>query len=251
MANVSYDLTMMKFGCSTIALAGPDGPVVARNMDWWPEEVLAASSCLLRYENKEGLHLANAGWPGSLGAVTGLSGRGFAVVLNAVSTSETRGKELGYPVMLFLRRVLDTARDFDQAVAMLQRQRLAAPALITVVGSSNDQRVVIERTPTKHALRWAAGDAALIATNDYRELYQPEVNDRAEIYQTTCHRFDYLTERLAGYSVTERMDDVVLLELLTHPQVIQQITAQHVIARPREGAIRLLTPRKFHGAISA
>src|SRR5437764_468138 len=34
-ANLSYDLVLATFGCSTMALATPDGPVLARNMDWW------------------------------------------------------------------------------------------------------------------------------------------------------------------------------------------------------------------------
>ncbi len=63
-ANVSYDLVLAAFGCSTVALPGPDGPVLARNMDWWPEKVLAKSSCLVNYRSSDGLVFANAGWPG-------------------------------------------------------------------------------------------------------------------------------------------------------------------------------------------
>src|SRR5262245_49962634 len=37
LANISYDLVVSRLGCSTVALATKDGPVVARNMDWWPE----------------------------------------------------------------------------------------------------------------------------------------------------------------------------------------------------------------------
>src|SRR5207244_3240862 len=37
LANLSYDLVVGALGCSTIVLPTPDGPVIARNMDWWPE----------------------------------------------------------------------------------------------------------------------------------------------------------------------------------------------------------------------
>ena len=40
-ANLSYDLALQALGCSTAALPTPEGPVLARNMDWWPERVLA------------------------------------------------------------------------------------------------------------------------------------------------------------------------------------------------------------------
>src|SRR5262249_54174710 len=39
LANVSYDLMLATLGCSTVVLPTPRGPVVARNMDWWPEAV--------------------------------------------------------------------------------------------------------------------------------------------------------------------------------------------------------------------
>jgi hypothetical protein len=43
-ANLSYDLLLASLGCSTMALATPGGPVLARNMDWAPEGPLARAS---------------------------------------------------------------------------------------------------------------------------------------------------------------------------------------------------------------
>src|SRR5262249_37922713 len=140
LANISYDLVLSAFGCSTVALPTPSGPVVARNMDWWPEDLLAQASYLVRYHRNGVLQYANAGWPGAIGVGTGLSGRGFALVLNAVSGTEGVRKT-GYPVLLHLRRVLEDARDFDEALRLLTEQRLAAPALLTLVGRENEQRV--------------------------------------------------------------------------------------------------------------
>lgn len=244
LANLSYDLILAHFGCSTIALATPDGPVVARNMDWWPEEILAQASFLIRYTEGDTFRFANAGWPGAIGVVTGLSGRGFAVVLNAVLSPEGVN-QAGYPVLLYLRRVLEDARNFDDALRMLTGQKLTAPALITLVGSLNEQRVVIERTPTRHALRRPAGDEPLITTNDYRALSRPEADERAEIYRTTCSRFDALGRFFAGHRPDQEVKDAALLYMLSDPAVIQGITAQHMILRPRQGEVRLFIPRRF------
>lgn len=41
LANISYDLTLAKIGCSTVVLPSPTGPIIGRNMDWWPEDLLA------------------------------------------------------------------------------------------------------------------------------------------------------------------------------------------------------------------
>lgn len=243
-ANLSYDLALSLFGCSTIALPTPSGPIVARNMDWPQEEILAQSSCLLKYMQHGRLKFANAGWPGAVGAVTGLSVNGFAVVLNAVSGPEGTNWD-GYPVLLHLRRVLEDATDFDDALEQLSQQKLTSSALITLVGTENQQRVVIERTATRHALRWAEPDRPLVTTNDYRLLYKPTTSAGPEIYQTTCHRFDYLTSFFDDH--TSHSDACIdkLLFVLTDSNVLQSITAQHIVLQPAINDIRLFVPRKF------
>jgi hypothetical protein len=244
LANIAYDLILATFGCSTVALPTPSGPVIARNMDFWPEDLLARASYLIRVVRDGQPVFASAGWPGTIGIVTGLSARGFAVVLNAVIGPD-KFRRTGYPVLLHLRRVVEDARDFDHALQMLTRQTLAASALFTLVGSRNPHRVVVERTPTRHALRWPRDDEPLIVTNDYRLLYRPETHAGAEIYETTCQRYDALCRFFGGHRADREVDDSALLYILSDPDVIQQITAQHIILRPRQGTVRLLVPRRF------
>jgi hypothetical protein len=246
LANVSYDLVLAQFGCSTVALATPAGPVVARNMDWWPEDILAQTSCVLRYRKQGELRFANAGWPGAIGVVTGLSARGFAVVLNAVTCSEGMRKT-GYPVLLHLRRVLEDADSFDEALAMLTNQALAASALVTLVGSANHERVVIERTPTRHAHRWPKGDEPLVATNAYRMLEDGAADALIPLYGTACSRYDALTQFFGDQSAGSPIDDNRLLYILSDTSVIQGITAQHIIMRPGTKEIRLFVPRRLLG----
>lgn len=244
LANCSYELVLSMLGCSTMALPTPAGPVVARNMDWPGETVLARSSYLIRTERDGRLQFASAGWPGAVGVVTGLSGRGFAIVLNAVLAPEGLDR-MGYPVLLHVRRVLEDARDFRDALDRLSTQRLAAAALFTLVGTGNDERVVIERTPRQHALRWSDGDAPLITTNDYRVLFRPQTHAGMELYETTCRRYDALSRFLAGHDATLPVADEQLLYLLSDPAVMQEITAQHIILRPRDRQMRLFVPRKL------
>lgn len=243
LANISYDLTLAMFGCSTVALATPNGPVVARNMDWWPEEILAKSSVLIGCHERGKLRYANAGWPGAVGVVTGLSGRGFALVLNAVVAPDEGPNPTGYPVLFHLRRVLDDAADFDQALKMLADTKLAASGLITLVGTKNEQRVVVERSPTRHALRWADGNAALVTTNDFRSLYPPETRPSSEIYRTTCHRYEYLQSFFADHDPDSTVTDAKLLYALTDQNVIQTITAQHILMRPYSNEVQMFVPR--------
>ena len=244
LANISYDLMLVSLGCSTVALPTPRGPVLARNMDWWPEDLLAQASYLLQVQRDGEPLFSNAGWPGAIGVVSGQSARGFALVLNAVLGPE-RSSKLGYPVLLHLRRVLEDARDFDEALRMLTEQHLAVGGLVTLVGSDNRQRVVIERTPKRHALRWPNGDEPLFATNDYRLLFQPETHDELETCRTTCSRYDALQEFFANHRPDRDVDDAELLYILSDPRVLQGITAQHIIFRPREQTARLFVPRRL------
>jgi hypothetical protein len=213
-------------------------------MDWWPENLLAQATWLLRYQREGRFAFASAGWPGAVGVVTGLSARGFALALNAVTSPEGMAKT-GYPVLLFLRTLLEDARDFDHAVALCAEQRLFAPGLITLVGTENHQRVIVERTPTRHALRRPTADGPLIATNDYRLLYKPQTRAGVEIYETTCSRFEALSAMLRSETGLRAMSDQELLYRLTDERVIQGITAQHVVVRPATQSIRVFVPRRL------
>jgi hypothetical protein len=244
LANISYDLAMSTFGCSTVALATSEGPVLARNMDWWPEELLARASCELRFMSGPDLAWVNLGWPGAIGSVTGMSGRGFAVALNATVGPEGVNRT-GYPMLLHIRRVLEDAEGFDDAVRQLAEAKVAAPGLLTVVGETNDQRVVVERSPTRHAVRRPDGDEPLVTTNHYRLLFETETPGDSMLYQTTCTRFDSLAASLNEHDAGVPVDDTALLYALTEPSVMQEITAQHAIMRPRQRSARLLVPRRF------
>jgi hypothetical protein len=240
LANLSYELVVGMFACSTIALATSTGPVLARNMDFWPEKWLARASTLMRFTHGEELAFVNAGWPGAIGVVSGLSARGFAVVLNAVGGGSDK---LGYPVLLHLRRVLEDAESFDAAVDWLASERLMAGALFTVVGTENHQRVVVERRPTAFVFRRPVGDEPLVTTNDYRLLNATAHGSMQMLLQTSCSRFEAVSQLFAKHRATNEICDAELLYALTDPRVRQTITAQHMIFRPREMLSRLFVPR--------
>lgn len=238
LANVSYDLAIMTIGCSTMALATAEGPVLARNLDWWPERPLARAAVGMWCQQGAWF---SAGWPGFSGIVTGMSRRGFALALNAVTGPESHSMK-GYPVLLHLRRVLEDAADFDAALRALEQTTLAACALITLVGRDNHERAIIERSPRRAAIRRPQADEPLIVTNDYRMLFETRTRDDAEIYQTTCARFDALTVLSGELDPSAPVEDERLLDMLTDRDVIQGITVQHTILRPVQQVGRVFVP---------
>lgn len=240
LANLSYELVVGMFACSTIALATASGPVLARNMDFWPEKWLARASTLMRFTRGGEIAFVSAGWPGAIGVVSGMSAKGFAVVLNAVGGGSD---QMGYPVLLHLRRVLEDAENFDAAVDWLASERLTAGALFTVVGTENHQRVVVERKPSAFVLRRPIADEPLVTTNDYRLLNASKDGSIEMLLQTSCSRFDALNQLFAKHDATDEVGDSQLLYALTDSRVQQTITAQHMIFRPRKMLSRLFAPR--------
>ncbi len=216
-ATLCYDLLLgfSGMGCSTLAVATPAGPVLARNMDWVPAGKVARASCLV--DDTFGV---NAGFLGMIGVVTGLSKNGFAVALNATFGG---ADPAGYPMLLFLRHVCDTATDYREALEMVKTERLMAGGVITVVGVTNDERAVVERAPTAAAVRSPHGDEPVFATNHYRSLSAPHA----------CPRYDHMTAH-AGRRPP--------LDVLTHPEVLQTITAQHVQLCPATGTSEMHVP---------
>lgn len=243
LANVSYDLALAYWGCSTAALATPGGPRLVRNMDWMPEGPLARATCAMRYTHAGEPRFAAAGFPGAVGVVTGVSARGFALVLNAVGAPG--GPDMtGWPVLLFLRRVVEEAEDFDEALGWLTKQRLAVGALITLAGRENAQRVVVERAPNDAALRWANGDEPLVTTNHYRALDMESGALAGGLDQTACGRWERLAE-LAGAWRGREPEDKEVLCALQDWGVQQEITAQHVLMDPVRGDLRVFVPRRL------
>ena len=216
-ANLCYDLLMgaSAMGCSTLALAGPDGPVLARNMDWFPAEKVAKASCLVTEE-----YGVNAGFLGMLGTVTGLSRHKFCVCLNAAFGGSDPD---GYPMLLFLRHVLDTAPDYRAALEMVTSERLMSGGIITVVGARNEERAVVERAPRRATVRTARGNEPLLATNHFRDLSEPE----------ECSRYAHMAE-FAGRTPAR--------DILTSRHVLQEITAQHVVMCPAAQTAEMFVP---------
>jgi hypothetical protein len=250
LANVSYDLAVGTLGCSTLAAATAEGPVLARNMDWWPTDLLAQATFAFRGLRAGLVQWLTAGWPGAIGVVTGMSARGFALSLNAVGCAEGL-REDGWPVLPHARRVLEDAESFEHALELLRETRLAAAAIFVLVGRDNHERVVVERTPTRHALRRPDGpDAPLLATNEYRALRErPGSLGTGELLRATaCRRYAGLFASSLGLPATCAHDDERFLSALGHGDVLTEITAQQIVMRPATGEALVAVPRRLLAA---
>jgi hypothetical protein len=229
-ANLYYDALKFVLGCTAIAVDTPTGPLHARNLDWWaPNRMLAEYTLVTRFTGAPAGPFLTIGWPGFAGALSGLAPRRFAVTLNAVLSAE-RG-ELATPITFLLRTVLERARSYDEAVAHLARTPIASDCLLLVTGVEPGQMVVIERTPTRHALRHPT-DGLLQVTNDYLLLGNRPGEPGNTLQATSCRRF----ERMQALLARERPRDFArCLAYLSDPEVRMEITVQQMAFHAASG----------------
>ncbi|WP_376088596.1 hypothetical protein ACE7GA_16400 [Roseomonas sp. CCTCC AB2023176] len=175
-----------EWACTTGAAPdGRGGMTMTRVLDW-PFDGLGRTLTVIRQRGPAGIWL-NLGWPGFVGCITGLAPGRFAAAINQPPLPETRAgaaaRARGWhrpafvadwlaerpatwrtdapPPSHLLRRAMDEACGYDEAVEMLTATPIAAPALFAVAGPREGQGVVIERGRTTAALRHAAPAVAV------------------------------------------------------------------------------------------
>jgi predicted choloylglycine hydrolase len=180
LSNLIYDLLLGSLGCSTIAFVEDNKPVIYRNMDWIPAPLVARASTILDLD--DGSH---AGVYGQIGVVSATCNRGFSLCLNAVYSG---GPNLeGYPVLMFLRKVMDEAENYKEAKLMLCKEKLMSGALVTLIGSEKDELCVIERSQTNYNIRLPI-NGFLSTTNHY------QVNN-----SEYCSRLSFIKDNFLNY----------------------------------------------------
>jgi hypothetical protein len=245
LGNLYYDAMKLVLGagglgCTAFAVDTPSGPIHARNLDWWTADGLLASETLVANFRRGGgePHYRTVGWPGFLGCFTGIAPGRFCVTLNAVLSDDP--PELAAPISLVLRRVLETAPTFERAVARLRDTPVASDALLLVSGTRRGEMVVIERSPTRAAVR-TAEKGLVLATNDYRALASApgaRVASGSELVATSCARYD----RAAALARSGAPSPERCLEILRDSKVRMGITVQHVVLSAATGALRVELP---------
>jgi predicted choloylglycine hydrolase len=149
-------------GCSNFAVWGKwtkDGRLLhGRNLDWSITRGAQDHAVILVYRPKGGIPFMMVGWAGAIGSVSGMNARGITIgEMTSSSTDETFD---GLPLMLIMRRVLDSAKTLDEAVAILQR----GPRTLGwnfIVGDA--------KTPEARALEVDAKDCDVFTAMDPKE----------------------------------------------------------------------------------
>ena len=229
--NLYYDaLKAVLIGCTAFAVDTPEGPLHARNLDWWTEnDSLRRYTMSTRFTGATAGEFTTVGWPGFIGVFSGIAPHRFAVTLNAVISDEPL--QAASPVVFLLRQVLEEAPDFQSALRTLKDAPLASDSLLLLTGLRAGEMAVIERTPSRSEVRLGES-GRIFVTNDYRLMQTGLRNLDSELQATACRRYERISALVAS-RVPQDADDC--LNYLSDAAVRMGITVQQMVFQASTG----------------
>ena len=147
-----------EFGCTTaVAPDAEGGSRLLHTMDW-SLTGLGRMIVAARRDSEHGSWV-NITWPGYVGSLQGIAPGRFAAVINQAPTGTSKQPWINWvtsklkwqnqkdmPPSFLLRRAFEECKDFDSAVALIEKTPICFPAIFTVVGIQEGEFAVIERT---------------------------------------------------------------------------------------------------------
>ena len=229
--NFYYEALKVAFGCTAFAVDTTDGVLHGRNLDWWTDgAILSRHSSVCHFVGGTAGEFTTIGWPGFIGAFSGIAPGRFAITLNAVLSLEPAVPAT--PVVLILRNVLEEARSFDEALSVLSAVSLSCDCLLLLSGTHPGELIVIERTPSRYAIR--RGESGFICvTNDYRQIQLDGAPPPStELMATSCGRFSRMEDLLKKGRPDSPED---CFHYLNDQAVIMQCTVQQMVFEAATG----------------
>lgn len=233
--NLYYDALKFVFGCTAFCVTNIKEKLHARNLDWWSEnDILGKYTKIFDFEMDGKVIYSLVGWPGFIGALSGVRKGTYSITLNAVLSDEA--PQFAIPITFLIRDVLENVSSFNEAVEILSNTPIASDCLLMVVGINEHENVVIERTPTKYSIRKPI-DNSLIVTNEYMALTENRLT-KDTLQLTASARYRRVKELLSMITPNKAVD---YFNILSDEEVKMAITVQQMVFNPKTGEIHLKT----------
>ena len=152
--------------CSTVVSLPPASPPVAvQTWDWY--DAMSDGWLVWTIPHPDGRVVETVTEYGVLGKI-GVNSHGVGVLFNMLHHENDAPGEIGFPVHLLSRQILDTADSFDDAIATATAAKTSASTSLTVVSDNADgcAAVSIELFPGGPGLLEPA-DGLLVRTNHF------------------------------------------------------------------------------------
>lgn len=188
-------------GCTAFGL-GPEATVdghtlFARAFDFEAADVFDTDKVVFLVHEDGKIPFASVAWPGFVGVVTGMNAEGVALAVHGGRAREP--SVTGVPVAFSLREALASARDTNEAVAILSSQPVMVSHLV-FVGDSAGHFAVVERAPgvPAHVRTTFTGVGTASVTNHFEGPLAGDPRDtRVRETTTTLARRQRIDELLA------------------------------------------------------
>ncbi len=222
------------FGCSTVAAPGPEGPLLARNLDFPTLGFLGRYSIVVVARPEGRRPFVSVTWPGLLGV---LSGQNDALALAVMVVHEGNDVRSGVPFQLAFRRVLEQAGSVDEAEALLRATPLTVPNNLTLADASGGVRV-LELHPDGIVARGPDEDGAVVSTNHFvtRERRRPRATFT---YFSSLRRYRAVEAACPADGPLALEDAHAALEAAA-----TSFTAQAMVFLPAAGAVEVAFSRR-------
>ena len=184
-------------GCTAFAAgkgATRDGHLlVGRNFDFEAGRVFDRNKIIGCYRPLRGRAFLSVAWPGMAGAITGLNeDRVFCSINGAHSESKDN---IGTPVSLVVRQVLQYAGSLDDAIGIIRDARVFVSDSYLIADGKTGMAVVVEKSPARTEVRRIEGGILLQANHFECGGFADDAGNRE--YQrvgTSVQRLRRLTE---------------------------------------------------------
>jgi hypothetical protein len=244
-----------EWACSTSA--GPDragdGNRMIRVLDWGMKGI-GRYAVMARHASAAGSYLA-ATWPGYAGVLTAMAPGRFAAAINQAPQQRLArlpvANEIairldmlrrgGIPAAHLLRRVFETAQDFEAALAQLAdpREAIAMPAIVTISGTGPRDAAVVELDGHRRALHRADAAAGWVVgvANDWLSDWGgiPRLHAHVRRPGETPHGNNAARRRLVCALHTDAFGGAGSLP----PPVLNAHTVMVAVANARRGTFEL------------
>lgn len=157
---------------------------------------------------------ASVGWPGLVGVVTGINGRGIVVAINPARTDDPEEPGVAWP--LVLRQVLEEADTLDQAEQIIRRAPLRTSGVVLIGDGIRRKSVILEASPrvdgSRRVLR--GEDEAVVWATDHlmREHFERDAqNHRIKVSTSSGARYERIGELIHQPSAFDHEDALRIL----------------------------------------
>ncbi|MGC9941098.1 MAG: C45 family autoproteolytic acyltransferase/hydrolase [Verrucomicrobiota bacterium] len=148
-------------GCTAFGAWGGATPgghlITGRNFDWEAAEVFSTNRVVEMCEPDGGIPFISLSWAGMAGVVSGMNRAGISVTVNGAPSHLPRN--IGVPVAIVARDILQHAHDFNEALKILRDARVFVSTLWLVGSRADGKFVVVEKTPAVMNVREPEADS--------------------------------------------------------------------------------------------